>query len=254
MTHAGSHDGALVALSVMIAVVASYTSLDLASRTRLSAGWPCRFWLLSAAFVMGGGIWSMHFIGMLAFSVPGIEVSYDLGLTALSLVVPVVVTAIGFMAVSRRHAGLMLITVSGLAIGLGVVAMHYTGMAAMRMPADLRYDRVWVAASVLIAIGAATVAVWLAFMNTGFIQRLLASVAMGLAVSGMHYAAMQGSAFAAHAAVDHAIGFASLNQTKLAALGGRNDDPNPGARLSCGHDRSARVPSGSTRCPSSPSE
>ncbi|MBE7199154.1 MAG: sensor histidine kinase, partial [Parafilimonas terrae] len=80
MPHAGTHDSALVALSILIAAAASYTALDLAARMRATTGWSSRAWL-AAALAMGGGIWSMHFVAMLAFSLPGLEVGYDLRLT-----------------------------------------------------------------------------------------------------------------------------------------------------------------------------
>jgi NO-binding membrane sensor protein with MHYT domain len=88
----GTHDITLVALSVLIATAASYTALDLAGRIRECSGWACAAWLATAAVAMGGGIWSMHFVAMLAFSMPGMEVSYDLGLTLVSLVVPIFAT------------------------------------------------------------------------------------------------------------------------------------------------------------------
>jgi PAS domain S-box-containing protein len=165
---------------------------------------------------MGGGVWSMHFVAMLAFRMPGMEVNYDLPLTALSLLVAILVIGIGLHVVSRKAATRKVVLFSGLFVGLGIVAMHYTGMAAMRMGADLRYDRLWVALSVLIAIGAATVALWLAFQNTRPVQRLIAAVAMGLAISGMHYSAMEAATFSAHLTVEHAHGHADLAQTTLA--------------------------------------
>ncbi|ACL57551.1 MHYT domain-containing protein [Methylobacterium nodulans] len=216
MPHPGTHDTTLVALSVLIAVIASYTALDLATRIRASSGWAAYAWLATAALAMGGGIWSMHFVAMLAFSLPGVEVGYDLTLTLISLALPIAVTALGFFVANRRETSPLALAVSGLVMGLGIAAMHYTGMAAMRMPADLRHDHLWVALSLLIAIGAATVALWLAFQIVSFGQRLAASVVMGLAISGMHYAAMQGAVFTAHAPVDHAQGVASLHQTYLA--------------------------------------
>jgi NO-binding membrane sensor protein with MHYT domain len=109
----------------------------------------------------------MHFVAMLALSMPGMDVSYDVPLTALSLIVAILVTGIGLHAVSREKATPKILLFSGCFVGLGIVAMHYTGMAAMRMGAHVDYDPLWVAISVLIAVGAATVALWLAFQNTG---------------------------------------------------------------------------------------
>jgi NO-binding membrane sensor protein with MHYT domain len=216
MTITGSHDTFLVALSILIATVASYTALDLAGRIRTAKGAPRHAWLAAAAFAMGGGIWSMHFVAMLALSMPGMSMNYDMGFTALSFALPILVTGIGFQVVNCPNTGLTALVLSGLFMGLGITGMHYTGMAAMRTPADLSYDSLWVAVSVLIAIGAATVALWLAFRQTGLAQRLFAAAAMGVAVSGMHYAAMQAAVFTAHQAVDHPHGQAGLQHTSLA--------------------------------------
>jgi len=216
MTITKNYDFALVALSILIATAASFTALDLAGRIRAATGWGKSAWLATASVAMGGGIWSMHFVAMLAFSLPGIAVNYDLGLTFLSLALPILVTGLGFFLVSRGPTGWTVVLPSGFVMGLGIVAMHYTGMAAMRMAADLRYGSLWVAISVLIAIGASTVALWLAFRNTDVGQKVAASAAMGLAISGMHYAAMRAAIFTAHSAVDAARGHASLEQTNLA--------------------------------------
>jgi PAS domain S-box-containing protein len=216
MPHTGTHDYNLVALSILIAMFASYTALDLAARIQASAGWVRSAWLGSAAVAMGGGIWSMHFIGMLAFRLPGLNISYDLTLTFLSLILPITVTAFGFFVASRRGTGPISLTLSGLVMGLGIAGMHYTGMAAMQMPADLSHEPLWVAISILTAIGAATIALWLTFKRTSSIQRLLAAAAMGLAVSGMHYAAMQGARFTIMVPMDHAGGHTSVGQTSLA--------------------------------------
>jgi PAS domain S-box-containing protein len=216
MTLSGTHDQALVALSVLIAVAASYTALDLASRVRASAGLPRYAWLATAAIAMGGGIWAMHFVAMLAFSMPGMEASYDVGLTLLSLLLPIVVTAGSFLAVNRAHPTPTVLLTSGLFMGLGIAAMHYTGMAAMRMAVDLRYDRLWFGISVLIAIGAATVALWLSVQTKKVAVRVGSAVAMGVAISGMHYAGMQGAMFTPHHQVDVAYDGTSLTQVRLA--------------------------------------
>jgi PAS domain S-box-containing protein len=216
MTIVGTYDAKLVVLSVLIATVASYTALDLAGRINASTGWARHAWFAAAAVAMGGGIWSMHFVAMLAFSMPGMTVDYDIGLTLLSLALPILVTGVGFIAASREGAGRGTILLAGLFMGAGIVAMHYVGMSAMRMAADLTYDPLWVAISVLIAVGAATVAIWLAFRNTGTVQKLVASVAMGAAISGMHYSAMQAAIFTAHHATGGAAGRAGIDQASLA--------------------------------------
>ena len=182
----------LVALSILIAALASYTALDLATRMRAASGPASLGWLGAAAVAMGGGIWSMHFVAMLAFSLPGMDVSYDPLLTVLSLTVPILVAAAAFVVVSQRPNALV---VAGIAMGLAISGMHYTGMSAMRMAASIHYDPVWVALSIAIAIGASIVALRLAFHMTSVLERVSAGAVMGMAISGMHYAAMQGSSF-----------------------------------------------------------
>ena len=190
--HAAFHDPVLVALSILIAALASYTALDLATRMRAASGRVRRAWLAAAAIAMGGGIWSMHFVGMLAFTLPGIEISYDPFLTLLSLAIPIVVAAAAFAVVEGRPRALL---ASGCAMGIGISAMHYTGMDAMRMAASIEYDPRWVVLSIAIAMSASVVALWLAFRHTNATQRLFAGVVMGFAISGMHYAAMEGASF-----------------------------------------------------------
>src|SRR5712664_2946773 len=215
MIATGTHDPYLVALSVLVAFLASYTALDLGGRVGTARGLARRVWLVAAAITMGGGIWSMHFVAMLAFKMP-IPMSYDIGLTILSLVMAIVVTSGGFYVISRHKASPRHLVLSGVFMGLGIVAMHYTGMAAMRGQAELSYDRLFVALSVVIAIGASTVALWLAFRTTELGQHLVAAVVMGLAISGMHYTAMRAAIFTAHGPVHEAQVKASLDQTSLA--------------------------------------
>jgi NO-binding membrane sensor protein with MHYT domain len=162
MVVTGTHDPYLVALSILVASFASYTALDLGGHVAAARGLARRVWLVAAAITMGGGIWSMHFIGMLAFVMP-IPMSYDIGLTTLSLLVAIFVTGGGFYVISRQSASPLRLVLSGIFMGLGIAAMHYTGMAAMRGHAELSYDRLFVALSLVIAIGASTAALWLAF-------------------------------------------------------------------------------------------
>src|SRR6516165_1550664 len=205
MTIIGTYDPYLVALSISVACLASYTALDLGGRIRGSRRWARVAWLATASIAMGGGIWSMHFIGMLAFFMPT-PVGYDFGLTLLSLVVAIGVTGFGFFMIGTRQVAPLEFVLSGIFMGTGIAAMHYTGMAAMRMPADIRYDRVLVALSVLIAIGASIPALWLAFRTTLAWQRLLAAVVMGFAISGMHYTGMAAATFIARPGMDGARG------------------------------------------------
>jgi len=157
----------------------------------------------------------MHFIGMLAFTMP-MKMSYDAGLTVLSLAVAIVVTCGGFYVISRPNASPLHLILSGIFMGLGIIAMHYTGMAAMQGNVELRYDPRYVTLSVIIAIGAATAALWLAFRTTDLWQKLAAAVVMGVAISGMHYTGMWAAIFTAHGSMGEAPDAASFNQTNLA--------------------------------------
>lgn len=190
-----TYNTALVSLSILIGITASFTALDLANRARVSEGWMKHAWLGAAAACMGGGIWSMHFVGMLAFGMPGMEIQYDLSLTLWSLVVPIVVTAISFFAVSVRGLNSRTLVIGGLFMGMGIGGMHYMGMAAMTMHAKLSYDPLWVIFSFAIAIGAATIALWLSARGRRLSLQSVSAVAMGFAISGMHYAAMAGARF-----------------------------------------------------------
>jgi NO-binding membrane sensor protein with MHYT domain len=217
MVVTGTHDPYLVALSILVASFASYTALDLSGHVGAAWGFARRMWLVAAAITMGGGIWSMHFVAMLAFIMP-IPMSYDIGLTTLSLVVAIVVTGGGFYVISRQSGSPLRLVLSGIFMGLGIAAMHYTGMAAMRGHVALSYDRIFVALSLIIAVGASTAALWLAFRTTDLGQKLIAAVVMGVAISGMHYTAMGGTTFAAHGPVPEVHAYASLDQTNLALV------------------------------------
>ena len=211
----GTYDPYLVTLSILVAAFASYTALDLGAHLAAAPGPARRVWLAAAAITMGGGIWSMHFVAMLAFTMP-MPMSYDIGLTALSLMVAIFVTGVGFYVISRKRASPPRLVFSGLFMGLGIAAMHYTGMAAMRGRAELSYDRLFVALSLVIAIGASAAALWLAFRTTDLWQKLAAAVVMGLAISGMHYTAMRAAMFVVHGPIAEARASAGLGQTSLA--------------------------------------
>jgi NO-binding membrane sensor protein with MHYT domain/nitrogen-specific signal transduction histidine kinase len=217
MVVTGTYNPHLVALSILVAAFASYTALDLGGRAAATRGVAPRVWPVAAAIAMGGGIWSMHFIAMLAFNIP-IPMSYDIGLTTLSLVVAIFVTGAGFYFIDRQSAPPLSLVFSGIFMGLGIAAMHYIGMAAMREHAEISYDILFVALSLVIAIGASTAALWLAFRTTDLGQQLVAAVVMGVAISGMHYSAMRGTTFAVHGPVHEAQGYPSLDQTNLALV------------------------------------
>jgi diguanylate cyclase (GGDEF)-like protein len=193
MSLVSSLDPVWVAISCVVACLASFTALNLAGRLQAAEGLARRLWLLASALALGGGIWSMHFIGMLAMAMP-MPMSYDLELTLLSLLLAVVMTGLGLLMVCRLGPTVIGIGSGGIVVGLGIVAMHYVGMEAMRTPVmDIAYDRAWVSISVVIALVAAIAALWLAFRTTRLRARLMAALLMGAGISGMHYAGLVGA-------------------------------------------------------------
>lgn len=190
------HNLFLVALSYLVSVLGSYTALQLAVGIPVAKNSAVRWQALlgSGAAVGGGGIWVMHFIAMLACQME-VPVTYDLPLTALSALIGIGACTLGLAVVSSGVFSWAKLALAGVLMGLGVAGMHYTGMAAMLMPAQTVYDPTIVALSVLIAIVASIAALWLAFNLRGWLQLLGAALVMGVAVCGMHYTAMAAAGF-----------------------------------------------------------
>src|SRR5260370_5487881 len=162
MVLAGSFDYRLVVLSVLIAILASYAALDLAGRVTSAQGKVRLFWLNGGAVAVGFGIWSMHYIGVLAFRLP-IPVQYDWPTVLLSLVAAIVASGIALFVVSRQEMGVIRAVLGSIFMGGGIATMHYTGMAAMRLSAMCSYSAKLVALSVVLAIVISLVALWLTF-------------------------------------------------------------------------------------------
>ena len=185
----------LVTLSVIVAILVSYTALRLTERVAGAERRAGRLWLLGGAASMGIGIWSMHFIGMLAFSV-AIPLRYNLLTNVASLLIGVLTSLFALSISSRRDLSLRRLAVSSVLMGLGICGMHYTGMAAIQIVPDITYSPLLVAASVAIAITASFAALWLFFRLRNGESRLMslaragAAVVMGFAIAGMHYTAM----------------------------------------------------------------
>ena len=181
-------------------MMASYTALSLAGRVSETQGRASTLWLVGGAVAMGCGIWSMHFIGMLAFSLP-IRLSYDLTWTLLSLLAAIGVSAFALHTVTRPTIHRRDIFLGGLLMGAGICSMHYMGMQALKMNPGIDYDPIIVAGSVLIAVVASIAALWLAFTlrsEYGWLaqaKKIGAAALMGLAVIAMHYTGMQAARF-----------------------------------------------------------
>ncbi|MGE0527869.1 MAG: MHYT domain-containing protein [Bdellovibrionales bacterium] len=201
MTMHHTHDPVLVALSILIAVFASYTALDLANSITVARGRARSAWLFGGSLAMGVGIWSMHFIGMLAFSLPGIPIAYDIFLLVLSVVVAIVASAFALSIVSGGRVTTTGYVLGSLAMGSAISGMHYIGIASMRMAATWKWNYILVATSVVIAVVSSFVALLIAFRlrhdlsKRGFWYRGAGGIAMGLAISGMHYTAMAAMTF-----------------------------------------------------------
>jgi NO-binding membrane sensor protein with MHYT domain/CheY-like chemotaxis protein len=190
----------LVVLSVLIASAASYTALDLAGRVTAARGRGRLPWLAGGSLAMGVGIWSMHFVGMLAFHLP-VPIGYEVGRVLLSVLVAVAASALALVVVSRPEVGLLGLAVGALCMGPAIAGMHYIGMAALNVPAAMRFEPVLVAASVAIAIVASFVGLALAYHfrqdeGAGRVARRLGSgFVMGVAIAGMHYTGMAAADF-----------------------------------------------------------
>ncbi|MBL0726481.1 MHYT domain-containing protein [Piscinibacter sp. HJYY11] len=213
----GYYETPLVLLSVLVAILASYTALSLAERVSSSQGQAARWWIAGGAFAMGTGIWAMHFVGMLAFRLP-IPLGYDLGITLLSWLLPILVSAIALWQLGGVALSWPALARSAVLLGIGIVAMHYVGMAAMRMEPGIVYDPMLVAASFAIAIAAAAAALWIGFRLRAsasphvWIYRLAAAIVMGFAIVGMHYTGMGAANFPGNSICRAATGQFTLTQ------------------------------------------
>ena len=215
----GAYDYRLVALSVLIAILASYAALDLAGRLTSAHGKARLLWLNGGAVAMGFGIWSMHYIGMLAFRLP-IPVQYDWRTVLLSLVAAVVASGIALFVVSRHKMGAIRAVLGSIFMGSGIATMHYTGMAAMRLTAICSYSAKLVTLSVILAIVISFVALWLTFYSRGETtawswRKMHSALVMGAAIPVMHYTGMAAARFTASPSVHgnraHAISVSSLS-------------------------------------------
>ena len=189
----------LVFISVLVAMLASYTALDLVTRITASRGRAALAWLVGGAFSMGLGIWSMHFVGMLAFHLP-VPMGYDVPITLLSMLIAIVVSCFALFMASRDTFSTRNLVIGGVLMGLGICSMHYTGMAAMQTHPPIRYDPLLFAASVAIAIAASFAALWIAFTLRAASDwmryaKVAAAIVMGFAITGMHYTGMAAAQF-----------------------------------------------------------
>jgi NO-binding membrane sensor protein with MHYT domain len=179
------------ALAYLMSVLGAFLGLRCTARSRACTGAARVRWLIVGAVSIGiTGIWLMHFIAMLGFTIPGKVIHYNVPITVGSMLVAVLVVTVGLLIVGIGGTGPRPLLLGGIVTGLGVAAMHYSGMAAMRTQARMSYNPELFGLSVLIAIVAATAALWAALSMRGLRATLGAALVMGVAVSGMHYTGM----------------------------------------------------------------
>lgn len=208
----------LVVLSFVVAILAAYTALNMAARVAGSEGVAARVWLAGGGIAMGIGVWAMHFIGMLAMDL-SMSMSYNASLTVLSMVIAVGSSLFALWLVSCDQLRLRRLLPGALVMGSGIVAMHYTGMAALEVMPGIIWDKVWVAISVAIALAASLAALWLTFRLRHdaaqvVLMRTGAAITMGIAIAGMHYAGMKAAQFPMSTMVHHE----GINGSWLAVL------------------------------------
>jgi NO-binding membrane sensor protein with MHYT domain len=199
--HHFNHGWITPTASYVLSVLGSLLGLIVAVRLRTapSTGW--RVWWLSLAAVAIGGtaIWAMHFVAMMGFSVVGTRIRYDVGLTAASALIAIVSVGIGLVITFfGDSARLLRIVVGGIVAGLGVAAMHYTGMAAMHLDGEVEYSTGRVALSIAIAVVAAIAALWLVVNVHKPFAMIGAALIMGVAVNGMHFTGMSAMSVMEH--------------------------------------------------------
>jgi NO-binding membrane sensor protein with MHYT domain/nitrogen-specific signal transduction histidine kinase len=221
----GSYNYALVALSVLIAMFASYAALDLAGRVTAAGGWTRAVWLLGGAGAMGTGIWSMHYIGMLAFILP-IPVAYHWPTVLLSLFAAILASVVALYVVSRQKMGALRALAGSVLMGAGIASMHYIGMAAMRVPAICQFNSILVVLSVVFAVLISLVALWIAFhfrdekIGMGW-EKLAGAVVMGAAIPVMHYTGMAAASFTSSGLpvdVSHAVSISLVGTAGISAV------------------------------------
>jgi PAS domain S-box-containing protein len=187
----GHYDPWLVALSIAVAIFASWMALRLMAHVGRESALPLRLvGLITGSLSLGAGVWAMHFIGMLAFSV--CAVNYDPAITLWSMLPSIAASALALRLIEDRDIRPWQLIGGGIAIGAGIGAMHYTGMAAMRMAAALRYDPAMFGLSILVAVGLAILALWVHFRLR---RTLISAIVMGIAIAGMHYTGMAAARF-----------------------------------------------------------
>jgi NO-binding membrane sensor protein with MHYT domain len=199
-----TYDSGLVALSIVVAILGSFTGLVMTTGIHRVSRSEARVRVVLGGIGIGGGVWSMHFIAMLAVQLP-VPLSYSVIPTSASALIAVIGTAIALVIVSSRWFGEATLPVSAVFLGLGIGGMHYLGMYGIRGSCLITYSWLGVSISVLIAIQASAVALWFAFRQRGVLDTLLGSIALGLAIAMMHYSGMEATRFLPGTTLDEGL-------------------------------------------------
>jgi NO-binding membrane sensor protein with MHYT domain len=179
------------ALGYAVSCLGAFLGLCCVTRARAYTGFDRARWLCLAAVAVGAtGIWAMHFIAMLGYTIPGQQILYNVPLTIASMLIAIVVVGVGLFIVGFGNGGLRALLTGGVIVGIGVAVMHYMGMAAMIMPDSVHYNVPLFVLSVVIAIVAGTAALWAGTRVRSTRATIGAALIMGVAVSGMHYTGM----------------------------------------------------------------
>ena len=202
----GTYDIRLVILSFIVSSFASYVALNITGhlRNHHNTLFKTISWTIGGAFAMGIGIWSMHYIGMLAFSIPNMEMHYDLIWTEASMLIAILASGFAFLILKKKVIHIWQLTFGGIILGLTIASMHYTGMEAMKNGMTLRYIPSLFLLSILIAIIASEAALWLAIksnqveLEKQFRLKIISALIMGTAICGMHYTGMAATVFVPH--------------------------------------------------------
>lgn len=226
-----SYNYVLVALSVFIGMSAAYAALDLAPRITAASGWTRSAWLAGGGIAIGIGIWSMHYTGMLAFSLP-VPVEYDWPTVLLSLLAGIFAAGVSLFILSRKTTGITQIMSAGFIVGLAIITVHNIGMRAMRMAAEYQYDFRLASLAVILAISVSLIGLWLGFHFRDEIygctwRKIAGSVVVGAAISSVHYSAMAAVTFfpsvpdleVSHAMRISTIGTAAIAMATLVVQG-----------------------------------
>ncbi|TWI66166.1 PAS domain S-box-containing protein [Pseudoduganella lurida] len=224
----GTHDPKLVALSVLVAIFASWMGLQLAGQQRAATNRTLRVaTLVAGSLALGSGVWAMHFIGMLAFDLCT-DTHYDPAITLLSMAPSLAASAVALSITRRDKLNRNTLLVGGVLVGAGIGMMHYAGMGALRTALNLRYDPLMFALSIIVAVVLATVALGVRFGLRGLRQKLssqqrlaISAIVMGSAIAGMHYTGMAAARFVGHApaaTTGDDSDFLALSVTAIAVL------------------------------------